>query len=82
MASSIIFSFAVIEAWKSNSLKLMLVRLDTSNPPSNIRGRLPPVVGLYLMLHACNILSLIFSERVFGDLSTNPGTAPFLKKLS
>ena len=51
-------------------------------PPSNISGLLPPLAGLYLTAHAVNILSFILSERVLGLLSTNPGTAPFLKKLS
>ena len=67
---------------KSNSLKLISVKFSTSSPPSKNRGLLPPDLGLYLATQACNILSFIFSERVFGDLSTNPGTAPFLKKLS
>ena len=81
-ASKIIFSLALIPSWKSKSLKLTSVRFSTSSPPSKNSGLLPPDCGLYLATQADNILSLIFSERVFGDFSTSPGTAPFLKKLS
>ena len=83
IASRIILSFDLIDSAKSNSLKLIFVRASTSSPPSKYKRSLASCCWIISNTPCSHHSFFYFSQKEYlVILSTNPGTAPFLKKLS